>query len=104
MSLMTIYLETFLCFVVRTSQYNCLKKYQLDAELILCIFRQPLHVSGVSRLIIRSYNCMYTTIVTYCWNNPTRTTDGLLQRIISTSCCMHTVVPPDDEPRYARNM
>ena len=25
-------------------------------------------------------------------------------RIISTDCCIHTVVPPDDGPRYARNM
>jgi hypothetical protein len=34
----------------------------------------------------------------------TRTTDSLLKRIISTNCCIHTVVPPDDGPRYARNM
>jgi hypothetical protein len=27
-----------------------------------------------------------------------------LKRIISTNCCIHTVVPPDDGPRYARNM
>ena len=26
------------------------------------------------------------------------------KRIISTSCCVHTVVPPDDGPRYARNV
>ena len=37
-------------------------------------------------------------------NNPTRTTDSHLRRIISTSCCIHTVVPPDDGPRYDRNM
>ena len=41
------------------------KKNQLDAQLILSIFRQPLHVSGVSRSIIRSYNRMCTTIGTY---------------------------------------
>ena len=35
-------------------------------------------------------------------NNPTRTTDSHLKRIVSTSCCIHTVVPPDDGPRYAR--
>jgi len=29
------------------------KKNQLDAQLILSIFRQPLHVSGASRPIIR---------------------------------------------------
>jgi len=34
-------------------------------KLILSIFRQPVHVSGVSRPIIRSYNRMYTTIGTY---------------------------------------
>ena len=37
-------------------------------------------------------------------SNPTRTTDSHLKRIISTNCCIHTVVPPDDGPRYARNM
>jgi hypothetical protein len=45
--------------------YHCVKKKQLDAQLILSIFRQPLHVSGVSRPIIRRYNNMYTTIGTY---------------------------------------
>ena len=39
------------------------KKKQLDARLILSIFRQPLYVSGVSKPIIRMYNRMYTTIV-----------------------------------------
>ena len=41
------------------------KKNQLEAQLILSIFRQPLHVSGVSRPIIRRYNRMYTTVGTY---------------------------------------
>jgi len=27
-----------------------------------------------------------------------------LKRIISTNCCIHTFVPPDDGPRYVRNM
>jgi hypothetical protein len=36
------------------------------------------------------------------WNNPTRTTDSHLKRTISTNCCIHTVVPPDDGPRYVR--
>jgi len=51
--------------VDRASLYNCVNKNQLDAQLILTIFRQPLDVSGVSRLIIRRYNRMYTTICTY---------------------------------------
>jgi hypothetical protein len=33
-----------------------------------------------------------------------RTTDSHLKRIISTNCCIHTVVPPNDGPGYARNM
>ena len=34
----------------------------------------------------------------------TRTTDSHLKRIISTNCCIRTVVTPDDGPRYARNI
>jgi hypothetical protein len=44
---------------------NCVTKDQLDAQLILSIFRRPLHVSGVSRPIIRRHNHLYTTIGTY---------------------------------------
>jgi len=52
---------------------------------------------------------MYTAIGTYYYSwldcsNPTRTTDSYLKRIINSNCCVHTVVPPDDRPRYARNM
>ena len=62
------------------------------------------------------YKRLCTTFVTYhaFWmtvccrgcisSNPTRTTDSQLKRIISTTCCIHTVVPPDGGPRYARNM
>ena len=49
----------------RESRYNRVKKNQLDAQLILSTFRQPLHISGVTRPIIRRYNSMYTTIGTY---------------------------------------
>jgi hypothetical protein len=161
----------FVCSVDRASRYNLAKNNQLDAQLILSIFRQPLHVSGVPRPIIRRYNHMYTKIGTYCsfWmtvccpvcigqspkknsstnccihtivppvycpgSNRTRTTDSHLKRIIipigvyigrtscllswfqynqdnrqsfkknkSTNCFIHTVVLPDDGPRYARNM
>jgi len=41
------------CFVDPTFRYNCVKKTQLDAQLMVSIFRQPLHVSGVSRPVIR---------------------------------------------------
>jgi hypothetical protein len=48
----------------------------------------------------------YHTVCCPGWNvpNPTSTTDSHLQRIISNNCCIHTVVPPDDGLRYARNM
>jgi len=42
-----------------------LKKSQHDAQLILSIFRQPLHVSGKFRPIIGRCNRMYTTIGAY---------------------------------------
>jgi len=54
-----------LCSVDHASQYNRVKKNQLDAHLILSIFCQPVHVSGVSRPIIRRYNYMYSTVGTY---------------------------------------
>jgi len=64
--------DWILCFVDRSYGYNHVKKNQLDAQLILSIFRQPLHVSVVSMPIIRRsmpiirrYNRMYTTIGTY---------------------------------------
>jgi len=48
-----------------TTSLNCVKKNELDAQLFLSIFRQPLHVSGISRPIIRRYNRMCTTVGTY---------------------------------------
>ena len=59
---------------------KCVKKNQTDAQLILSIFRQPLHVSGLSRPIIRKYNRMYTTFGIV----PTRKRTTHLKRIIIT--------------------
>ena len=50
-----------------------------------------LNVSGLSRPIIKKYNQSYQ-------NNRQSS------KRISTNCCIHTVVPPDDGPRYSRNM
>jgi len=55
---------------------------------------------------------MYTTFDTYysvcCpgWNVPIQPGQQTVTKkeIISTSCCIHMVVPPDDGPRYARNV
>ena len=87
-------------YLHRVSSCNRVKKNQIDAHLVLSIFRQPLHVSGVSRLIIRRYNLCIQQLVLII---PTRTTNSHLKRITSTNC-IHMVVPPDDGPRYARNM
>jgi len=66
-----------------------IKKNQLDAQLILSIFRQPLHVWGASGPIISRYNRMYTTIGTYysfflddCCPGwiPARTTDSHIKK------------------------
>jgi hypothetical protein len=51
--------------VVIIFSYNRVMKNQLDAQLILYIFRQPLHVSDVSRPIIRRYNRTCIAIGTY---------------------------------------
>jgi hypothetical protein len=52
------------------------------------------------------YNIWYLLfLVDYCllsWMNWNRTTVSHLKRIISTECRTHTVVSPDDGPRYAR--
>jgi hypothetical protein len=67
-SLKIVKSETFpsdLLFCWPASRYNRVKKNQLDAQLILSIFRLTLHVLGVSRPIIRRYNRMCRTIGTY---------------------------------------
>jgi len=58
--------ESFLCFVDLASLYNRVKEDQLEAQLILSIFLQLLHVSGLSMSIIRRYDLMYTMFGTYC--------------------------------------
>jgi hypothetical protein len=65
----------------------CVKKNQLDAPLILSIFRQPLHISGVSRPIIRRYNRMYTTVGTYYSFSMTVVLVGLEHQLSYTYGC-----------------
>jgi hypothetical protein len=66
-TVLTLFFNTklLLCFVDHASRHNGVKENQLDSQFILSIFRQPLHVSGISRSIIRGYNRMHTTIGTY---------------------------------------
>ena len=90
-----------LCFEDRASRYNRVNKNQLDAQLILSTFRQDVHVlglfgpsSGGTTICIQ----LVLIILSVVQDN------SHLKRIISTNSCIHTVVPPDDGPRYARNM
>ena len=57
-------------------------------------------------ITIGTYYSFYMTVCCPGWigSNPTRTTDSQLKRLISINCCIHTIVPRDDGPRYARNM
>jgi len=62
----------FYVFVDRASRYIHFKKTQLDAQLILSMFRQtPVHISDVSIAHYQEVHRVDTTI--------------------STNCCIHTV-------------
>jgi hypothetical protein len=58
----------------------------------------------VNLYMFRAYLGPSSGGTTVCSSNLNRTTDSHLQRTISTNCCIHTVVPPHDEPGYAQNM
>ena len=68
---------------------------------ILFYFLLTVHLDMIVK---RKPNMMHKLFLVYFFNNPTRTTNIHLIRTISTNCCIHTVVPPDDGPRDARNM
>jgi hypothetical protein len=57
---------------------------------LFLVYIVNLYLSVYTYLMI----CIYTQVIL---NYP-------LLRIRSTNCCIHTVVPPDDGHRYARNM
>jgi len=50
------YVYKLLSFADRASRFNRVKKNKIDAQLILSIFHQPLHVLVVFKPIIRRYN------------------------------------------------
>jgi len=87
------------------------KKNELHAQLILSIFRSTstcfgciyAHHQEVQLNVYNWYLLFFLDDCLLCWldcSNPTSTTDNP----ISTNCCIHTVVPPDDGHRYARKM
>ena len=94
-------------------EYNRVKN-QLDVQLILSIFRQPLHVRAYlgHHQEVQSYvhnNSYLLFFLNNCcpgWIGTPIHPSSRLKRIISTRCCIHvhTVVRPDYGPRYARNM
>jgi len=52
-------------YILLTARLDIIVQGKTNAQLILSIFHQPLHVSGVSRPIVVWYNSVYTKIVTY---------------------------------------
>jgi hypothetical protein len=57
---------------------------------------QLLYTDSLRKTIVSTSCCIHTVVPP--GSNPTRTTDSLLKTIISTSCCIHTLVPPDSNP------
>jgi hypothetical protein len=47
-----IFGSSFLCFFYRASRYNGVKKNQLDAQLIIIIFRQPVPIQPGQQTVI----------------------------------------------------
>jgi hypothetical protein len=66
-----------------------------ETSIVISIL--SLKYSELSNYIIVSF------IFDFDWN-PTRTTVNHPKRTISTKCYIHTVVPPDGGPGYARNV
>ena len=61
-------------------------------------------VYSISLYMLQAYLIPSSRGTTVCiQSNATRTTHSHLKRTISTNCYIHTIVPPDDGPRYARN-
>ena len=83
-----------LCFVDRASRYNRVKKTNLMHKLFFVNF---VNLYMFREYLVTSSGGRWLSVVRW-------TTDSHLIRIINTKCCIHTVVPPDDGPRYARNM
>jgi hypothetical protein len=94
----------FLCFVERASRYNCVKKTNLMHNLFLVhfvnfyMFRAYLGPSSGSRIV-----CIQQLVIIILFRLMSVVLVGL-KRIISINCCIHMVLPPDNGPRYARNM
>ena len=78
----------FLFFVDCASPYYHDRKTNLMHNLFLVYFIN-LYLSV--RIYTYHMLCIYTYVIL---NYP-------LFRIISTNCCIHMVVPPDDGPKYA---
>ena len=91
-------------------KYNCVKKTNLMHNLFLVYFVNLYMFlaylgpssGGTTVCIQRFVLIIFLEDCLFSWL--TRKTGSHLKRTISTSCCIHTVVPPDDRPRHARNM
>jgi hypothetical protein len=96
--LYNILVTWILCFVDRASQYNCVKKTNLMHNLFLVyfanlyMFRVYLGPSSEGTTVCIQ---QLVLIILFRW---------LSVVLVTAKCCIHMVVPPDDGPRYARNM
>jgi len=75
------------------SSLSCYRCSSISVNLCSFIFRLSKIFSNILCFVDRA--CRYI---------PTSTPGLHLKRTIITNCCIHTVVPPDDGHRYARNM
>ena len=110
------------CIIYRTLYIN-FSKYQLNAQFIYCstiymLYYAPQHVSSSTLLVLRRTNCMTTAsgIVTLCKQPYSMRVESGLQSALhlhtvrlltegdDTRGCGHTIGPPEDEQRAARNM
>jgi len=78
------------------------KPYVNNSWYLLFILDECLFswLDGYSK--IGTYCSFYMTVCCPGWMESNQD-NRHLKRIISANCSIHTVVPPDDGPRYARN-
>jgi len=88
--------------VLESTKYNKKAVYFYIKTRMFIVF--VLLAVHLDMIVKGKTNLMHNLFLAYFFNNPTKTTDRHLKRIISTNCCIYTVVPPDDGPRDALNM
>jgi len=92
-------------FLYSSSTSTCFRHISAHHQEVqpLCI-KQLVHIILMSLVLVGlEFGLELPIQIWFGTSNPTRTTDSHLKRIISTNCCIHKVVPPDDGPSYTKN-